>query len=328
MKRKIVAIAAILCFLVVIQFATADTIVLGSGVNITDGTIIKLTGKNCNITVEHTHIVDKLEIYSNYTTMNASLTAPTFILNFSYDYTPSTKIINITGREDLALNLTVNISTFADGIKIYNVSPYDASLSEAYLTSVLWEWTSQNLTLIVNASSGTNSTTQVYWPYSFALRNISCNGCSAYNSTWNATSNITTLTANHSSLATWYLYGKNASNASLTISPSSPINSGTQSTVICTEDNPEAVGGLYRNGTDVTATENDTTVTLSAGTWEYICNVSETENYTYASNSTTYIVNPVSNGNGGAPGGGGGVAGGAGVSAFYIEADNDDNRCW
>ncbi|MBU1876179.1 MAG: DUF11 domain-containing protein [Nanoarchaeota archaeon] len=60
----------------------------------------------------------------------------------------------------------------------------------------------------------------------------------------------------------------------------SPVTYGTQTQANCSCDNPEAAAILYRNGTDVTATENGTLVTLPVGDWYYVCNTTETQNYT------------------------------------------------
>ncbi len=58
----------------------------------------------------------------------------------------------------------------------------------------------------------------------------------------------------------------------------------------CVCDNPEAPAKLYRNGNDVTL-ENGTLVFLSAGTYDYVCNVSETTHYAGAENSSEYLIN-------------------------------------
>jgi hypothetical protein len=47
---------------------------------------------------------------------------------------------------------------------------------------------------------------------------------------------------------------------------------------------------LFRDGVDVTTTENGTAIVLGAGSHDYICNISETQNYTAASASETYTV--------------------------------------
>jgi len=59
----------------------------------------------------------------------------------------------------------------------------------------------------------------------------------------------------------------------------------------CSCKNPDNDAKLYRNGVDVTSSENGTTVLLPAGNHSYTCNVSETENYTAASDLFTYQVN-------------------------------------
>ncbi|MEM0242848.1 MAG: PQQ-binding-like beta-propeller repeat protein [Candidatus Aenigmatarchaeota archaeon] len=83
---------------------------------------------------------------------------------------------------------------------------------------------------------------------------------------------------------------KGISSAQLIIYPESPITYGTETTAICIATNPEAEAKLWRNGTDVTS-ENGTAIILPAGIWYYECNVTETQNYTSASDSKIYIVN-------------------------------------
>ncbi|MEM4248177.1 MAG: hypothetical protein QXH80_02835, partial [Candidatus Nanoarchaeia archaeon] len=84
---------------------------------------------------------------------------------------------------------------------------------------------------------------------------------------------------------------KTASTCSLAFNPSSPQTYGTAVNASCSCTNPEAEAKLYRNGTDITATENNVYTVLPAGSWYYVCNVSETQNYTSASNSSTYVIN-------------------------------------
>ncbi|MBW2980006.1 hypothetical protein KY360_01135, partial [Candidatus Woesearchaeota archaeon] len=72
---------------------------------------------------------------------------------------------------------------------------------------------------------------------------------------------------------------KTPSTATLTFDKASPQTYGTTIRATCTDDNPEDVAKLYRDGIDVTAAENGIDVTLAAGTYNYVCNVSETANY-------------------------------------------------
>ena len=75
--------------------------------------------------------------------------------------------------------------------------------------------------------------------------------------------------------------------ATLTLSPSSPTTYGTQTTVTCSATYGTA--NLYRNDTLVNS-EKSVAVTLSAGNWSYVCNVSATANYSSASSSAYYMV--------------------------------------
>lgn len=114
-------------------------------------------------------------------------------------------------------------------------------------------------------------------------------GNGTYNLIYNTSGNENWTSAANNSL---FIYvNKGVSTATLTLNPASPISYGTQSNATCTENSPEASGNLYRNGTDVDATENNTLLTLPAGTWNYTCNVSSSGNYTSASDSEMYTVN-------------------------------------
>jgi len=83
---------------------------------------------------------------------------------------------------------------------------------------------------------------------------------------------------------------KALSTANLILEPPSPITYGASTTAICIETNQEADGKLWRNETDVTY-ENNTAIILPAGVWYYVCNVSETQNYTSSQDSKIYIIN-------------------------------------
>jgi hypothetical protein len=174
---------ALVFFQIFIQFAKAD-VILGSGVNITNGTIIRLSGLNCNITVIGNYTVDKLEVYSNYFLINASLAAPTYV-SLPYSYNPTTKIINITGKSNTATTLIINISDIS-GIKLYEIS-------QGYLIgSPSWSSTTKLLSAMIDAPSGTNVTTQIYIPSDIYTNDkfyVSTN-VSQWGYSWNSTSRI------------------------------------------------------------------------------------------------------------------------------------------
>ncbi len=88
---------------------------------------------------------------------------------------------------------------------------------------------------------------------------------------------------------------KNISTCSLTFDPPGPTPPvyGTPVNTSCSCDNPEASAVLTRNGLDVTLTENDQFVNLSAAAHDYECSVIETTNYMNATTgSVIYIVDP------------------------------------
>nr|BDD45909.1 hypothetical protein 14 [bacterium] len=97
---------------------------------------------------------------------------------------------------------------------------------------------------------------------------------------------------NYTSNSTYYQVSiaRRTAGTELEITPASPITYGTGSTVTCQANNREVTANLYRNAT-LKNGENATETVLPAGGWEYVCNCSETQNYTTASNSTYYQVN-------------------------------------
>ncbi|MFH1669889.1 MAG: Ig-like domain-containing protein [Candidatus Woesearchaeota archaeon] len=70
----------------------------------------------------------------------------------------------------------------------------------------------------------------------------------------------------------------------------SPQPHGTQVTANCSCTNPETDAILWRNDTDVTSTENNQPATLAAGTYDYECNSSQTQNYTDTTDSATFTI--------------------------------------
>jgi hypothetical protein len=120
--------------------------------------------------------------------------------------------------------------------------------------------------------------------------NISVLGNGTYAYKVNATD--TTNYSDNTTGVTYYAFvNKATSTCSLLFNPISPITYGAAVNVSCSCNNPEASAQLYRNSTNVTS-EIGQNVTLGAGTWSYVCNVSQSQNYTSASNSSNFVVNP------------------------------------
>jgi len=198
---------------ILLEFGTGITIQLGSGVNITEGTIIRLNGLNCNLTVVGNHIVDSMEVNPTYVLFNTSLADLTYTLNVPYNYLSSIKVLNITcSQPNTETTLTVNISNL-NGIKIYKIS------EPANLTSVDWSPSSQNFTLTVNAPTGVRSTVKIHWSDSVGPGPYppQCIGGSSCTSNFDVGTHMVTLNATHSSPVTWILHAQSVSTTTTTI---------------------------------------------------------------------------------------------------------------
>jgi hypothetical protein len=77
--------------------------------------------------------------------------------------------------------------------------------------------------------------------------------------------------------------------ASCTLTSNAPIPEIQTLIVTGTCTNPEGVFGLFRDGVDVTA-ENGVHVSLAAGSYVYVANVTSSQNYTNATTTATYVV--------------------------------------
>jgi hypothetical protein len=180
---------------ILLEFGTGINIELGSGVNITEGTIIRLDGLNCNLTVLYDHTMNYLEVNHNYFLINTSV-APTWIEGLPYTYSSETKQINITCYLNTEKTFYVNISNFG-GIKVYSVS------EPANIISVSWNDVTKQFKLKVNSSLST-STTKVYWNYS-SEPSYSCDYVPCSDHSWDSVNKIVTLTSHHSSPVEWTL---------------------------------------------------------------------------------------------------------------------------
>ncbi|MFC1742292.1 beta strand repeat-containing protein, partial [Nanoarchaeota archaeon] len=77
---------------------------------------------------------------------------------------------------------------------------------------------------------------------------------------------------------------------SLTFDKATPQTYNTQLNASCACTNPETSAVLWRDSTDVTTAENNKLTTLAAGTYSYVCNSSATQNYTSATNSSSFTI--------------------------------------
>ncbi|MFH1683221.1 MAG: hypothetical protein ABIA37_05495, partial [Candidatus Woesearchaeota archaeon] len=91
-----------------------------------------------------------------------------------------------------------------------------------------------------------------------------------------------------------YLVNQATPSCSLIFDKTSPQTYGTQTNASCSCTNPETAAVLYRENIDVTSTENNQLITLSAEVHNYTCNSTSTQNYTSATDSASFTINPAS----------------------------------
>lgn len=100
------------------------------------------------------------------------------------------------------------------------------------------------------------------------------------------------LKANSTNNATGVSYYANVSKGSnsctLSINESTPITYSTVHKASCSCAN--GFPSLYRNGTNVTAAENNTGVLFGAAAYVYVCNTTGTANYSAATDSDTFVI--------------------------------------
>jgi len=87
-----------------------------------------------------------------------------------------------------------------------------------------------------------------------------------------------------------FTLNRETSSCSLSVDPASPINYETQMKATCSCNNQEATPSLYRNEVNVTS-QNNTYVTLGYNSYSFVCNVTQTANYTSATTSASYTIN-------------------------------------
>jgi len=82
--------------------------------------------------------------------------------------------------------------------------------------------------------------------------------------------------------------------ATLTLDPSNSITYGTAITATCETNTDEVAPVLYRANIDVTTSENNSAKTFGAGTYDYECNFTATQNFTTSSDTDTLTISKAS----------------------------------
>lgn len=192
-------------------------------------------------------------------------------LAYSNDYDPNTVISNIgVNSTSININSTVRFNaTVTDGDGVSSVKFYIETPNGNY-----------NITAMNMGS--------YYYVVCNSTNECKTNMTVQYNltSVWaNDTSN--NIAMNTTPLKNFTVYRINS-----TCSLSGVFNTifENTTTAVCSCTNSEASATLFRNGIDVTATENSIAALLPAGNHSYVCNVSTTDSYTSASNETNMTV--------------------------------------
>jgi len=196
------------------------------------------------------------------------------LYNYTYFYPASQNFSEQSVTRFLTINPSnTTLSLTADpSFTIFNGTQTNVSCSadNNQVTISLY----RNSSLIGSSTGGVVSDVQTLPEGNY---DYECNTTGSQNYTGANVSNVLTVTM------------KNVSNCFLAFDPTTngvyPINVNAS----CTCDNPEANATLYRDGVDVTS-ENNVFTILPAGSFAYVCNVSETVSYSAAVNASTYVI--------------------------------------
>ncbi|MEM4322104.1 MAG: hypothetical protein QW308_03365, partial [Candidatus Woesearchaeota archaeon] len=197
----------------------------------------------------------------------------------SYNYTcTATETQNYTAPTPQQAILTINKAATLTELRLNGnranlTVTYPTPVNATANTSALIVNLYRNGILIASGNPATNTSVLAAGSYNYTAVNPGNQNYSSSFETWFATINQNTTTCN------------------LAFNPPSPQTYPTAINASCSCTNPETKPSLFRNNTNVTATENNAFVTLPAGVWNYNCTSPQTQNYTYAENTSTYTVN-------------------------------------
>jgi len=190
--------------------------------------------------------------------------------------------------ETRVLNIDLSAPAWYNNISYPESATYTSN--QNYEFNVSWVDNMQLDTVIIESNfSGSITNTTVLTSYGSEFY-YSTMDLSAGNYYWKEYANDSAGNINETD--SWiYVVSKSPAVCTLSFSPNSPANyadGGVNAT--CTCSNTESVPILYRNGASVPL-ENQVNTSLSAGTYFFECNSSETENYTAGSDSSLYTIN-------------------------------------
>lgn len=168
-------------------------------------------------------------------------------------------------------------------------SPATYSQSQTYRFNITV--TDSNLDKVIIEFNGTNrTTTRTGNVNSFSITGLKAG---SYNYKWIA--NDTFRNQNTSTTQT-FVIDKAVSQTSLRFDKVSPQIYGNSVNASCNVILGQGSAVLYRNGIDVTSSENGKNVNLGSGSYNYNCTLSSSQNYTSSQNTSSFTINKA-NGN-------------------------------
>ena len=189
---------------------------------------------------------------------------------------PEPNICSIGSEEQLS-NAPTSIQLWLNDQENNITITYGTSLNATAQINVtgLWVAIEKNGTLIANGT--TTSTSIEIWEAGYHQIKAYYSGNDSYSP---------------SEKIYYATISKATPTCTLDLSPTSPITYETQITATCSCSNTDSGVSvkLYRNSTDVTS-QNNTPIYLPAGVWNYVCNSTETANYTSETTNSNYVVN-------------------------------------
>ncbi|MEA3430519.1 MAG: hypothetical protein U9R08_04565, partial [Nanoarchaeota archaeon] len=215
---------------------------------------------------------------------------------FSKSVTQSTKIIwncltydNATvPQQDWAnTNFTLTVDLDEPVYSNINEYPLDSatySPGQNYYFNITVTDNLEVSTVILEFAGINYTTTKTGDVYAVTIPNLAVD---TYNYIWY----MNDTAGNYNTTSSTYTVTPKTSVCLLSFTPVSGSNYTTQGVnASCSCNNLESGEKLYRDNLDVVS-ENNFYTPLAANTYNYVCNVTATNNYTAASNSSTYIIN-------------------------------------
>ncbi|MGB2601615.1 MAG: hypothetical protein WBD12_06400, partial [Candidatus Omnitrophota bacterium] len=235
----------------------------------------------CNLTVDG--VVNASNVYAlNGTDTNYTVSGfNDGVHNWNVSCWDDSLNVNVSGTRSFRIDTTAPVWS---GNKTRPSTPATYSYGQAYEFNITWVDSGVGVDSVlfehnftgsfVNSSESGSNGNEYYYDYT---------NLAAGTYVWRSFANDTLDNRN---ISEQWSYVVTRADPTCTLDVSfSPVSYGTQIYANCSCISTDSTATLYRNGTDVTATENGTLVMLGAGNHYYVCNISQTQNFTASSDA-------------------------------------------